>query len=92
MNNLSEFVPALGDGSYVAARTPVLTDERWRWLWRQRKSRFIEAGAAVLIGGQVHVHPERADMVILEMGRAQAERQAETHTTDVPPQGGLTLD
>jgi hypothetical protein len=45
--------------------------------WRQHKSRFIEAGAAVLIGGRVYVHPERADTVILEMGRAQAERQVE---------------
>lgn len=88
MSNLSEFVPAIGDGGYVAARTPVLTDERWRWLWRQRKSRFIDAGAAVLIGGQVHVHPERADTLILEMGRAQAERQVEPRTTDVPPRGG----
>jgi hypothetical protein len=77
MENLSEFVPAIGDASYVAARRPVLTDERWRWLWRQNKSRFIEAGAAVLIGGRVHVHPERTDSVILEMGREQATRQLE---------------
>jgi len=76
--NLSEFVQAVGDGgSYVAMRQHVMTDERWRWLWRQHKARFIEAGAAVLIGGQVHVHPERTDEVILDLGRELAQRQAE---------------
>lgn len=75
--NLSEFVPAVGTDSYVAARKPVMTEERWRWMWRQHKHRFIESGAAVLIGGQVHVHPERADSVILDLGRQQAARYVE---------------
>jgi hypothetical protein len=77
MQNLSEFLPAIGDGSYVAARQPVLTDERWRWLCRQHKNRFIEANAAVLIGGRIHLHPERTDATILELGREQAARHAE---------------
>lgn len=77
MDSLSEFVPAVGDGSYVAERQSVLTDERWRWLWRQHKTRFIEAGAAILLGGQVHVHPARADAVIVDLGRTQVARQVE---------------
>lgn len=77
MNDLSKFLPAIGDGSYVSARTPVLTDERWRWLWRQHKHCFIEAGAAVLIGGQVHVHPDLTDSVILELGRKLAAGQVQ---------------
>jgi hypothetical protein len=76
--NLSEYVPAVGPpDSYVGQRRQVMTDERWRWLWRRHKQRFVESGAAVLIGGQVHVHPERADAVILGLGRESAQRHLE---------------
>jgi hypothetical protein len=75
--NLAEFVPAVGPGdSYVKTRGSVLSDERWRWLWRRHKARFVDAEAAILIGGQVHVHPERADAVICELGRAQLRDRA----------------
>lgn len=75
--HINEFVPALGTDSYVTQRSPVMTAERWRWVWRQHKQRFIESGAAVLIGGQVHVHPGRTDAVILDIGRQQVARQVE---------------
>ena len=76
--NLSEYVPAVGPpDSYVGQRRQVMTDERWRWLWRRHKQRFVESGAAVLIGGQVHVHPARTDGVILDLGRELAARHAE---------------
>ena len=76
--NLSEYVPAVGSNdSYVGQRKPLMTDERWRWLWRQHKQRFIDADAAIMVGGQVHVHPARTDGVILDLGREQAARQVE---------------
>jgi len=74
-NGFAKFVPALGDGGYVAMRPGQLTEARWRWIWRQNRARIVDAGAAIVVGGRVYVHPSRMDDVLLELGREAAERR-----------------
>lgn len=73
MDSLQDYVPALGAGGYVPQR-PTLNEWRWRHLWRQHRAELIEAGCAILIGGQVHVHPARTDAFLIELGKRQARR------------------
>ena len=70
----NEFVSALR--VYVPARQN-LSEWRWRHLWRQHKVGMIEAQAAIVLGGEVLVHPDRMDGFLVQLGRVQALRTVE---------------
>lgn len=74
--SLGDYRPAFGAGGYVESRAPVLTAERFRWLWRGHRTELIEAGIAIVIGGRVHVHPARMDEFLLALARERARRLA----------------
>jgi len=69
---LTDFLSLTGPGSFVEARPGVMTDNRARWIWRNCKAELIEAGAALMIGGKVYVHPKRMDAFLFRKFRGDA--------------------
>lgn len=53
------------------------------WFVRKHRPGLIRAGALLMVTGQWHVHAEKFDSFVLEVGQAAAERHAEPRTAQV---------
>jgi len=73
LDQLKDFLPAYGPGGYVESR-PLLSDARFRYLWRRHGAAFVENGAVLKIGGVLYVHPAKADALLLQIFRDEAAR------------------
>lgn len=60
---------------YRQSREHVFRSEQsLQWFVRRNKSRLVDAGALVMLGGRWHVVPSRFDAVVLEAGQLAAKQ------------------